>query len=151
MSDKTRILVVDDHPLLREGISQLINKQKDMEVCGEAGTAADAKAAVETLKPDAVILDLMLGHSDGLDLIKHLKAISPELAVLVISMHDENVYAERAIEAGALGYIMKQEAPAKVLDAVRMVLAGERFLSPRMHGVLRPGEAAGGAGGLVVG
>ena len=144
MAEKKRILVIDDHPLLREGIAQLINKQQDLMVCGEAGTAADAKRAVEALVPDAVILDLMLGHSDGLDLIKFLKAVAPKLAVLVISMHDEDVYAKRALEAGALGYIMKHEAPAKVLDALRIVLDGGKFLSPRMAALLGEGEVGGG-------
>jgi len=133
MSEKKRVLIVEDHPLFREGVAQLINKQRDLIVCGAAATAADAKRAVETAAPDVVILDLMLGHSDGLDLIKFLKAIAPQVAVLVISMHDETVYAERALQAGALGYIMKQEASDKVLDAVRAVLCGKTFLSGRMR------------------
>ena len=145
MAEKKRILVIDDHPLLREGLSQLINKQPDLAVCGEAATAAEAKAAVENISPDAVVLDLMLGHSDGLELIKFLKAVAPNVAVLVISMHDENVYAERAIQSGALGYIMKEEAPAKVLEALRTVLGGDRFLSPRMMALMADAEASGGS------
>ncbi len=136
MQAKKRVLIVDDHPLMREGLAQLIGKQRDLIACGEAATAADAKSAVERDAPDVVILDLMLGYSDGLDLIKFLKAIAPQVPVLVISMHDETVYAERALLAGAMGYITKQEASDKVLDAVRAVLRGEAFLSGRMRALL---------------
>ena len=133
MPEKKRVLIVDDHPLLREGLAQLIGKQSDLTACGEAANAADAKRAVETDAPDVVILDLMLGDSDGLALIKFLNAVAQQVAVLVISLHDETVYAPRALQAGALGYIMKQEASDKVLDALRAVLRGETFLSGRMR------------------
>ena len=133
MPEKKRVLIVDDHPLMREGLAQLIGKQHDLIVCGEAATAAEAKRAIETDAPDVVILDLMLGDSDGLALIKFLSAVAPQIAVLVISLHDETVYAPRALQAGALGYIMKEEASEKVLDAVHAVLRGETFLSGRMR------------------
>ncbi len=133
MPPRKRVLIVDDHPLMRAGLAQLIGRQRDLIVCGAAATAAEAKRAVETEPPDVVILDLMLGDSDGLDLIKFLRAAAPQVAVLVVSMHDETVYAPRALQAGALGFVMKQEASKKVLAAVRAVLRGETFLSGRMR------------------
>jgi len=126
---KARILVVDDHPLLREGVTQLINRQSDLVVCGEADAVSSASTAVETLQPDLVLLDLRLGCGDALELIKSLKARFPRLWILVLSQHDEALYAERALRAGASGYVMKQEAAEEVLTAIRMVLAGELYVS----------------------
>jgi DNA-binding NarL/FixJ family response regulator len=125
----TRILIVDDHPLLRQGITQLINEEKDMHVCGEADDPHKAMDAIETMDPDVVILDISLKGASGIELLKNLKARFPRLLVLILSMHDESVYAQRALRAGAAGYIMKQEATDKVLTALRRVLNGEVYLS----------------------
>jgi DNA-binding NarL/FixJ family response regulator len=137
LAEKTRVLVVDDHPLLRGGLVQLINKEPDLTVCAEAGDAGGTILAVDDdPPPDLVVLDLMLGYSDGLELIKQLRAVRPGLLILVVSMHDELIYAERAIRAGASGYVMKKEASEAVLSAMRRVLAGEIYLSPRMQVLL---------------
>jgi DNA-binding NarL/FixJ family response regulator len=129
---KARTLLVDDHAVVRFGISQLINRQPDMEVCGEEEGARQAMAAIEKSKPDLVIADLSLKDSSGLELVRNLKARHPGLPVLVLSVHDESVYAEVAFRAGALGYLMKQEALEKVLDAVRRVLKGAVYVSDAM-------------------
>jgi DNA-binding NarL/FixJ family response regulator len=129
---KTRVLLVDDHPILRRGLAQLINQEADMVVCGEAEDAARAFQAVEKLTPDVAVVDISLKSGNGLDLVKNVKAVHPNLAMLVLSMHDESLYAERALRAGALGYIMKEEATEVVLTAIRRVLTGEVFLSERM-------------------
>lgn len=131
-SGKARILVVDDHPLFREGVRQLIDRQNDLVCCGEAGTVAATTEAVAQLKPDLLLLDLRLGSGDGLDLIKSLRAQAPTLAILVISQFDELHYAERALRAGARGYLMKEEATEEVLSAMRVILAGDRYVSRRM-------------------
>lgn len=127
-----RILLVDDHPLVREGLAEVLHRQPGYRVCGEADDRAEALAAIETRKPDLVILDFTLKKSDGLELIKDIRARYPELRILVVSMHDETVNAERAVRAGACGYITKQEAPTKVLSAVRRVLEGGIYLSEQV-------------------
>lgn len=132
LNNKRRILIVDDHPFLREGLAQFINKQQDLMCCGEADSQATAQTAVETQKPDLVLLDLRLGNNDGLEFIKSLKAQHSELRILVLSQHDESIYAERALAAGASGYIMKQEATNEVLCAIRTVLDGELYVSRKM-------------------
>jgi len=129
---RARVLLVDDHAVVRFGISQLINGQPDLEVCGEEEDASRALTAVERLKPDLVIADLSLKDSSGLELIRNLKARHPRLPILVLSVHDESVYAEVAFRAGALGYLMKQEALDKVLEAVRRVLKGSVYVSDAM-------------------
>lgn len=129
---RARVLLVDDHAVVRFGISQLINSQPDLEVCGEEEDASRALTAVEKLKPDLVIADLSLKDSSGLELIRNLKARHPGLPILVLSVHDESVYAEVAFRAGALGYLMKQEALDKVLEAVRRVLKGSVYVSDTM-------------------
>jgi DNA-binding NarL/FixJ family response regulator len=129
---KTRVLLVDDHPILRKGLGQLINQEADMTVCGEAEDAAKAFEAVSTLQPDIAVVDISLKCGNGIELIKNVKARFPELPMLVLSMHDESLYAERALRAGSLGYIMKEEAIEQVLVAIRRVLAGEIFLSEKM-------------------
>jgi DNA-binding NarL/FixJ family response regulator len=130
--EKSRIIIVDDHPLFREGLSQMINRNPDLSVCGEAADAAGALKAVAELEPDLVLVDISLAGTNGIDLIKNLKAKYDDLPVLVVSMHDESLYAERALRAGAMGYVMKQE-PAKVVkSAIMKVLGGEMFLSERM-------------------
>ena len=127
-----RILIVDDHPLLRKGVGQLINNEKDMVACGEAEDAHKALEAIETLKPDVALVDISLGMTNGIELLKDIKVRFPKLLVLVLSMHDESVYAHRALRAGAAGYIMKQEATEKVLVALRKILNGEVYLSERL-------------------
>jgi|YelNatPaOPRAMG01_1025707.scaffolds.fasta_scaffold23749_3 DNA-binding NarL/FixJ family response regulator len=129
---KTKVLLVDDHPILRQGLARLINAEADLEVCGEAEDAATAFDLVGRLNPDVAVIDISLKNSNGLELIKNIKARYPELAILVLSMHDESLYAERALRAGARGYIMKEEASDQVLLAIRKVLAGDIFLSERM-------------------
>jgi DNA-binding NarL/FixJ family response regulator len=128
----TRIVIVDDHPLLRKGVGQLINNEKDLLVVGEAEDAAKALTVIETAKPDVALIDISLGGASGIELLKNIKARFPKLQVLVLSMHDESVYAHRALRAGASGYIMKQEATEKVLTALRKVLRGEVYLSERL-------------------
>lgn len=131
-SPKARILVVDDHPLLREGVSQLINRQPDLEVCGEADSVQTAFAAVERTKPNVILLDLRLGHGDTLELIKSIKARYPDVYILMLSQYDETTYVERTLRAGADGYVIKQEAAEEVLAAIRTVLAGEMYVSRKL-------------------
>ena len=129
---KARILVVDDHPIVRQGLSLLIDRQSDLTVCGEADDMAAALKAVAALKPDIVILDISLEGPDGIEVLKNLRITHARLPVLVLSMHDESLYAERALRAGANGYIMKQEATERVLEAVRRLPRGEVYVSNRV-------------------
>ena len=129
---KKRILLVDDHPLLREGIAQLVNEQPDLRVCGEAEDCAGALAVLDAARPDLAVVDISLKDQSGLELIKDFKARAPGLLILVLSMHDESLYAERALRAGARGYIMKREASHKVLDAIRHILGGGVFVSDKI-------------------
>jgi DNA-binding NarL/FixJ family response regulator len=129
---KSRILIVEDHPLFSEGLSQMINRHPAMVVCGQVPDAAAAMRAVAELKPDLVLVDISLEGSNGIDLIKSLKAKYDELPILVISMHDESLYAERALRAGALGYVMKNQPARIVKAAISKVLGGEIFLSEKM-------------------
>jgi DNA-binding NarL/FixJ family response regulator len=129
---KKRILVVDDHPIVRQGLALLINRESDMVVCGEAEEAMGALHVVASAHPDLLILDISLNGPDGLDLLKTIRTTHPTLPVLILSMHDELIYAERALRAGANGYIMKQEATEKVLVAVRRILSGEIYVSDRI-------------------
>lgn len=126
---KRRVFIVDDHPIVRQGLTQLISQESDLEVVGEADNAKTALGAVGRLAPDVVIVDLMLKDSSGVELIRDMKTRSPDVRILVVSMHDEAVYAERALRAGAHGYIMKQEATNEVLTALRKVLADEVYVS----------------------
>jgi DNA-binding NarL/FixJ family response regulator len=126
---KARILLVDDHAVVRFGIAQLINRQNDLTVCGEEEDASRALAAIASLKPDLVIADISLKDSSGLELMRNIKAQYPGLPVLVVSVHDESIYAEIAFRAGALGYLMKQEALEKILTAIRRVLGGAIYVS----------------------
>ena len=127
-----RILIVDDHPIVREGLAARIGRQGDLQVCGEAEDVAGALELVKTAKPDLVIVDLSLKSGQGLDLIKKISLRAPDTKMLVSSMYDESLYAERALRAGALGYINKQEMSDKIIDAIRHVMEGKIFLSPRM-------------------
>jgi DNA-binding NarL/FixJ family response regulator len=129
---KARILLVDDHAVVRFGIAQLINRQPDLEVCGEEENAGAALSAAERLKPDLVIADLSLKDSSGLELVRNLKARFPTMPILVLSVHDESVYAEVAFRAGAHGYLMKDQALEKVLEAIRRVLGGSVYVSDAM-------------------
>jgi DNA-binding NarL/FixJ family response regulator len=131
---KAKVFLVDDHPLVREHLTALIQREADLEVCGEAADAPTALELISRQSPDLVILDISLKQSNGLELIKDLKQRWPKLSVLVLSMHDEMLYAERSLRAGALGYITKEEATVNVLSAVRKVLGGEVYLSERMAG-----------------
>ena len=130
---RPRVLLVDDHAIVREGFAEVINANGGLEVCGEAGSAPEAMDAVKKLKPDAVIVDLSLHGGSGLDLIKNLKTLHPALPILVLSMHDESIYAERALRAGALGYVMKRQDSATLLRAIHEVLRGQVFLSRPMR------------------
>jgi DNA-binding NarL/FixJ family response regulator len=130
---RTRILIVDDHPVVRKGMAQLLDQESDLTVCGEALDHQGALAEIEEKTPDFVIADLSLKNSDGLALVKDVHARWPQLPVLVLSMYDENVYAERVLRAGARGYIMKQEALEKVLDAIRRILKGELYVSENVR------------------
>lgn len=129
---KSRVLVVDDHPLLREGIIQFINRQDDLVVCGEADSIASARTAVPRHEPDLLLLDLRLGSGDTIDLIKALKIQYSSMPILVISQYDETLFAEKALRAGARGYVLKQEATEEVLVAIRAVLHGDVYVSRRM-------------------
>lgn len=133
---KKAVLVVDDHPLMRQGLALLINQQQDMQVCGDAEEAQAALQAIAQRHPDIVILDISLNGPDGLELLKSIRSSDPDLPVLILSMHDETIYAERALRARANGYIMKQEATEKVLVAVRRILNGDLYLSERMSNKL---------------
>ncbi len=126
------VFVVDDHPLLRQGLALMINREQDLVVCGEAEEAQAAMKAIAAKRPDILIADISLNGPDGLDLLKNLRTLYPDLPVLILSMHDESIYAERALRARANGYIMKQEAAEKVLVAVRRILSGDIYLSDRM-------------------
>ena len=132
MSNRAKILVVDDHPLVREGLAARINAQPDLEVCGEAADVDEALALHDRIHPDLVIIDLALRTGHGLDLIKTIDQRKSSTKMLVISAHDESVFAERVIRAGALGYVSKQEAQEQVLDAISTVLRGERYVSDRL-------------------
>jgi DNA-binding NarL/FixJ family response regulator len=127
-----RIVLVDDHPLMREGVAQWIQRSPDLEVCGEAESAAQALSLVEKLKPDLVLTDISLAGRNGIELIKDLRALQPGLPVLVLSMHDEALYAGRALQAGARGYVMKRAGGGRVVEAIREVLQGRIALSPEM-------------------
>lgn len=130
--EKARILVVDDHAVVREGLSRLINREADMVVCGEAQDGPSALKSINTSKPDLAIVDISLSSSSGLDVTKAIKASQPEIIVLVLSMHEELLFAERALRAGASGYIMKVEAPKTLIEAIRRVLGGKIYLSEKM-------------------
>lgn len=132
--ERKQIFIVDDHPVFREGLVGLVKREADLAVCGEADNAPQALAGIEQLKPDLVLVDIGLPGKSGLELTKDLRAMLPAIAVLVISMHDETLYAERVLRAGGRGYIMKQEGPEKILQAIRHVLDGQISVSGKMSG-----------------
>jgi DNA-binding NarL/FixJ family response regulator len=129
---KTKVLIVDDHPMMRQGLVQLISNEPDLAVCGEAENARHALEAIAAAKPDLVLADITLPDKNGLELIKDLQALHPQLPVLVISMHDEALFAERVLRAGGRGYIMKQEGGKKLMLAIRQVLSGQIYVSEKM-------------------
>lgn len=131
-SKRKRIFIVDDHPLIREGLAQWIKRAPELEVCGEADSAAQAISLVERLKPDLVLVDISLKGGDGLELVKDLRALRPEQPILVLSMHDELLYAGRALSAGARGYIMKHAGGDRVVEGIREIFQGRIAVSPEM-------------------
>jgi len=133
---QARVLIVDDHPIVRQGLKQLIDAEPDLVFCGEAESAPAAVRAVGEVKPDLVIVDLHLRTGDGLDLVKSIRSAHPQLPVLVLTMHDESFYAERAFRAGARGFLTKREAHENVIDAIRRLLAGEIYISERVSPAL---------------
>ena len=127
--NKTQVLIVDDHPVVRDGLTTIINHERDLNVCGEADDAHEALKAVTELKPDVVVVDISLKNSDGIELTKSIKAVHPKLSVIVLSVHDESVYAERALLAGAKAYLMKDAVSENIVKAIRTVLSGEIYVS----------------------
>ena len=133
---KAKIFIVDDHPLVREWLANLIEKNSDLTVCGEAEDAPTALEGIAETQPDLAIIDLSLGSGSGIDLIRSIRSSFPDVAMIVLSMHDERVYAERVIRAGARGYVMKRESTKKIIDAIHEVLQGNRYLSREMTELL---------------
>ena len=127
-----RIVIVDDHPIVRKGLTELINHEPDMIVCGESDTAPAGLERIRADRPDVAVVDLSLGMASGLQLVKHLDASLPDVRVLILSMHDETLHAERALAAGASGYIMKHEAVHNLITAIRCVASGKTYVSPQM-------------------
>jgi DNA-binding NarL/FixJ family response regulator len=149
LTPKCRVFLIDDHPIVRQGLALFIEREPDLAVCGQAEGTTSALQAIPELVPDFIVLDISLDGPDGLELLKTLRARYPNLPVLILSMHDESAYAERALRAGANGYIMKQEATEKVLTAIRQILRGDIYLSERLtkrmlrqfvHGAVPPGD-----------
>lgn len=134
--DVRRVLIVDDHPVVRQGIKLMVNAEPDLSICGEAETEQQARRMVRELKPDALVVDLSLGEGDGFNVVRDVHAHFPHVRILVLSMHDEAIYAERLLSQGASGYIMKQAATAQLITALRTVLRGERFTSEALQRTL---------------
>ena len=131
-TNKKRVLIIDDHPIMRQGLAQLINHQSDFMVCGEAEDAFEALKAITVTTPDVAIVDISLKQRNGIELIKDIRIHHPNLEILVLSMHDESLYAERVLRAGAKGYIMKQEGAEKVMVALRQIMKGQVYVSDNM-------------------
>ena len=129
---RKNILIVDDHPMMRDGLAALITAQPDLAVCAQAADAREALQAIESLRPDLVLMDISLPGKSGLEAIKDIQSLAPGLATLVLSMHDEALYAERVLRAGARGYVMKQEGGKRIMDGIRAVLEGKVFVSEKM-------------------
>jgi DNA-binding NarL/FixJ family response regulator len=129
---KYKVLIVDDHPIVRHGLEELVNQEEDLEVCGDAGNATEAMRLVEACQPDVVIVDISLEGDNGIELIEQIRARYPQTRMLVSSIHDERVFAGRALRAGAMGYVSKREAVRKIISAIRHVIRGEIYLSPPM-------------------
>jgi DNA-binding NarL/FixJ family response regulator len=143
MPPKVKILLVDDHPLVREGVANLINQQPDLEVCGAAGDEPQALELIGATQPDVAVVDISLENGSGLELIKSAKAMHPGVATLALSMHDESLYAERALRAGARGYLMKREAAKKIIEGIRAVLAGQIYVSEKIAALMAEKFAGG--------
>jgi DNA-binding NarL/FixJ family response regulator len=143
-----RVLIVDDHPIVRQGLRRMIETEPDLVVCGEVQTEREARAAIRALSPDVVIVDISLAQGDGLELVRDVHAQRPDLPMLVLSMHDESIYAERLIAAGASGYIMKQAASDQLLIALRQVLSGGQYLSESLANNLGRGRVDGSTAAL---
>jgi len=133
---KTRLLIVDDHVLVREGLLRLLSREKDLEVCGEAASESEALARVSELKPDLAIIDITLDGGNGLELTKTLRKRFPKLVILILSMHKEHLHAERALRMGANGYIMKREDKDKLLEAIRCVMSGQVYVSKAINDLM---------------
>ena len=136
MPNHKQVFLVDDHPLVREWLTNLINKRPDLQVCGEAGSAPEALQRIGAIQPDIAIVDITLASGSGIELIKDLQSQHPAVAVLVLTMHDETVYALRALRAGARGYIMKAEATTKIIQAIRTVLEGRLYVSDKVTALM---------------
>lgn len=136
MTDQHSVFLVDDHPLVREWLTNLIHQQADLHVCGEAGTAPEALREIERLRPAVVIVDITLEDGSGLELVKDIRRVSPRSLPLMLSMHDELTYAERALRAGARGYVTKRESTRKIITAIRQVLSGRMFVSEELQSLL---------------
>jgi DNA-binding NarL/FixJ family response regulator len=144
---KTNVFIVDDHPVFRDGLTTVVGQVPGLKVCGEADNAAQALEAIVRLNPDLVLMDIGLPGKSGLDLLQEVHDLKPELPILVISMHDENLYAERVLRAGGRGYLMKQEGPEKMIQAIKKVLAGQVYVSEKtaetiLDALARPRSAA---------
>ncbi len=142
---RVRVFLVEDHAIVRQGLTMLINDERDMSVCGGSDSATETVAMIRSLRPDVAIVDISLPDGSGLDLIRDMHLTAPAMPILALSMHDELLYAERALRAGASGYVMKREATDRVLTALRRVMGGEIYLSEPMasrilHKLVRPGE-----------
>ncbi len=131
--DARRILIVDDHPIVRQGMRLMIDAEPDLQICGEAQTEQEARRQVRALLPDAVVVDLSLEEGDGFNVVRDVHAHFPQIRILVLSMHDELIYAQRLLAEGAAGYIMKQAAAAQLINALRAVLRGERYVSEALQ------------------
>lgn len=134
--EKSTVFIVDDHPLVREWLGNLINQQPDLQTCGDASNAVEALDLITRLKPQLVVLDISLPGRSGIELIKDIKAAAPDVAVIVFSVHDDSFYAERALRAGAHAYVMKREVTKTILQAIRCVLEGKTYLSDKLSSVM---------------
>ena len=141
--DRLRVLLVDDHPLMRQGMAAIINEEPDLTVCGEAEDSVTALKLIGQIQPDLAIVDITLKDAYGIELVKQLKDRESHIPVLVLSMHDESMYGERAIRAGAKGYLNKQEASKKVITAIRTILGGDIFVSDKMKAAMLQKMAGG--------
>lgn len=133
MSTKRRIMIVDDHPIVRQGLAEMIDQETDLVVCGQTPSAHEALQKIKDLNPDLVLLDISLADGHGIELLKDIKAQFPKLLVLILSMHDENIFGIRAFRAGAAGYVMKQAAPQEVVNAIRKILDGDVYVSDTLE------------------
>jgi DNA-binding NarL/FixJ family response regulator len=142
-TEKRAVVLVDDHPVLREGLARMLDDQPDFRVVAQADNATEALRQVRQNQPNLIVLDLSLGGTDGLELAKQFHDLYPKLPVLILSQHDETLYAERALRAGAMGYIMKQESPDRVIEAMRTVLDGKVWVSPKLSALMLQGMRGG--------